>query len=870
MELPNIHFQDFPIEFKKINPIDFKYKDSLGIKTNGFEVPEKIIIEPNEKGYIYESLNPHLHLEEKNTVVINAPVGYGKSYAIIKTIKRIYDEFPNSLIIVATPFVSLVEQYVNDIEKDGEIPSTDIYDYTDLGRNFEITYHDKRVQVVTVNTLLGNPGEDGFKNSEIKRRYLNTLINTAKKNNSKVFFIYDEIHDAIQNFKEEFIFNLWKWKDVIHKNFIISATYNEASKVVIEYLAELTDRKISIIEAIRKPFPNKQSKLYLHYSSSHYFKTTTDEIVNVISDSLNRNKKIDILCYSKTLAQSIINDKTGIGKKLKEKFGELNDCTSELVSNQRTENKAPKNRYNKNKCNIGTNFKSGVSIEKENHSFIIIMPPRSTRLWFRNRYGIFSGGINSVIQALARQRKKGEIHIILPRPDRFDIDSLQFVGLSEPQKQHFKEWYTKVEYFDKNIESVRYFPLNIQDLLLKDFYYDKLEPNVENEIKHISKLDRTGLTELRYPPYEIFKLNRGEEYLANNYKFLGEDIAAYITYGAFTNQFINCKLAGIEYQTTLFFEEGKIQEKLNHYFNKYFGEDYYNSRTTYSNFNMFYMGIRNELFANHDMKYHKIPVTKKQKEKAQWNKINPYNNKDFEIQLLRFCAILYFYRNYYYQEDFEARNTDIEYTRSNYFLDCIAVARTINLDQINYLDRYKNKIKAYQNLDYFRTKLIDSISITTRGEIFNYLPVKPLSDFINTDETSMALETIDLLIEYDELIKNDIFNFRRNFEGKTTEQKIESFYKILVESFVNIIELEEYKKITVNGRRKNINLVNSIKLLPQNTNRIIDFINPADYDSNYMNYVESNKFIIDSYGSYEAYQEQLNSLLALIKQKNED
>ena len=111
MELPNIHFQDFPIEFKKINPIDFKYKDSLGIKTNGFEVPEKIIIEPNEKGYIYESLNPHLHLEEKNTVVINAPVGYGKSYAIIKTIKRIYDEFPNSLIIVATPFVSLVEQF---------------------------------------------------------------------------------------------------------------------------------------------------------------------------------------------------------------------------------------------------------------------------------------------------------------------------------------------------------------------------------------------------------------------------------------------------------------------------------------------------------------------------------------------------------------------------------------------------------------------------------------------------------------------------------------------------------------------------------------------------------------------------------------
>ena len=43
--------------------------------------------------------------------------------------------------------------------------------------------------------------------------------------------IADEIHDAIHNFKEEYIFNLWKWKDVIIKNYIISATFNEASKV---------------------------------------------------------------------------------------------------------------------------------------------------------------------------------------------------------------------------------------------------------------------------------------------------------------------------------------------------------------------------------------------------------------------------------------------------------------------------------------------------------------------------------------------------------------------------------------------------------------------------------------------------------------
>ena len=38
-------------------------------------------------------------------------------------------------------------------------------------------------------------------------------------------------------------------ENVLHKNFIISATFSEASKVVIEYLAEPTDRKIQIIES---------------------------------------------------------------------------------------------------------------------------------------------------------------------------------------------------------------------------------------------------------------------------------------------------------------------------------------------------------------------------------------------------------------------------------------------------------------------------------------------------------------------------------------------------------------------------------------------------------------------------------------------
>ncbi len=861
-QLPNEFFEDFPIEFKEINPKDFKIKDNKGIRKNGFEVSPKVLIEPNEKGYIYDSLNPHLQLEKKDTTVINAPVGYGKSYTIIKTIRRIYDEFANSLIIVASPFVSLVEQYVEDIEKDGKIPKKDIYDYSDLGRKSKIPYLNKRVQVVTVNTLLGNPGEDGFKNSKSKRKYLNDLIQQAEKNETKVFFIYDEIHDAIQNFKEEFIFSLWKWRNVIHKNFIISATFNEASKIVIEYLAELTDRRISIIEAVRKPFPEKQSKLYLYYSSSYFFTPTTDEIVQVVEHSLSRNRNIDILSYSKSLAQNIIKDKKGIGKKLKDRFGELNDCTSELISNQRTENEAPTNRYDETKCNIGTNFKSGVSITKENHSYIIILPPRSTRLWFRNKYGIFSSGINSIIQAIARQRTKGEIHIILSRPDRFDVNSFQYAKFNEVQLQHFGIWNENIQYHDKSKEPVRYFPLNIQDFLLKEFYYNQLEPNVEEEIKLIEQLDRIDLAELRYPPYDIFKLNRGEEYLANSYKFFGEDISAYTTYCAFTNQFVNCKLKGIQYQTSLFFEEGKLQQNLNHYFNKYFGEHYYNHATSYSNFNMFYTEIRNKLFSEFDMKYHKIPVTDKQKEKKHWSKISPYNNKDFENQLLRFCAILYYQKNYYYKEDYKARKTDIEYTRSNYFLDSISIARDINLEEVDYPENYKNKIKAYQNLDYFRTKLIDSIQTISRVE-YNFLLVKPLPNYYSDEEIQLILETTDYLVVNDELIRNDVYDFRRNFEGKTNPKKIEAFYKILIQDFV--VKEDSYKKLTIYGKERNVHVIISELQLPIDSSRIINLLQPADFDSDYIDYLENN---IKGYTSSKEYNDLINSLLKKANENN--
>lgn len=830
MELPNSHFRDYPIEFKEINPKDFPM----------FEVNNKEIIHPNEDGFINDSMQSRIQLGEKNSVVINAFVGCGKSYAIIQTIKEYYNT-TDYLIIVASPYVSLVEQYVDDIHKDAQIPKEDIYNYTDLGRRFDIPYLGKRVQVLTANTLLGNPGEDGFKNSDIKRKYLNDLIRYCEENGTKAIFVYDEIHDAIQNFKEEFIFNLWKWKDVIHKNFIISATFNEASKIVIEYLAELTDKKIQILESERVKIPQKQSKLYLHFSSEHNFTNETFEIVKVVEDLLNRNKEIDILCYSKSLAKSILQDKKGIGKKLKDRFGQLNNCTSELVSNQRTQNEAPKNRYNNDKCNIGTNFKTGVSIRKENHGFIIVLPPRSTRMWFRNKYGIFSGGINDIIQSLARQREKGEIHIILPRPDRFDSTSLENSEMSLEQINVFMEAYNKIQFFNQQEEPVKYFPLNMQSFLMSAFYHNELENNVAREIEHIDGLTRTDLTRLEFPSYNLFTLNRSEEYIANTFKFFGEDIAAYVAYCAFTNQFMNCELVEVNYKTELFFKENEIQKGLNKMFNKYFGDDYYHSLMYHSNFKMIYSDFRKALFENFKLRYKKA-------NSDNWTIINPYNNPNFEVQLVRFIALKFFANSFNHSVTNYERFRDIDYTRSDYFLDSISVASTINLTEVNYSDETKKKIRIFHILKHFRDKLIENIREYNSNNLsFRYLKNKPTGVFNESD--TLLFNELMSLIRYDELLENNVYEFKRT-------PSINSLYTRLIED-----NLEYTSDRLPIGSRLHIKKITSIKSLP-NPAIVINLLHPAEYT----NIDLDENWIIQKYGSIENYESNQKSILDAIEE----
>lgn len=805
MSLPNTYFQEFPIEFKEINPEDFP----------GFKVSEKIIITPDDSGYINDGIQVNIDLLEPETLIVNAAVGQGKTYSIIEIIKRYYEAGEDFMIFVASPFVSLVQQYFDKLVGSG-INHSDIYRYDYIGKEKQYDAWNSKIQIVTVNCLLGNPGNDKLINSQAKQDYINYLVQKCEQNGKKVVFIYDEIHDAIHNFKEELVFNLWKWKNVICKNIILSATYNEASKIVIEYLAELTADKIKIIESKRKRYVEKQSDLYLHFNDSRFFRHDNDSICSLVNRLVSEKKNIDILCYSKFLADSIYNNTSeGIGEILYDAQIEIQNCTSDLEENQRMYAEDPENRYDPNKCNIGTNFKTGVSIEKENHAFIIIMPPSGARSHFRNNYGIFSSGINSVIQALARQRKKGEIHIVLPRPDYFEYTSLNH--FNDSQKQVFKEYYEACKNNNSVSDLVSYIPLDVQDDLLRTYYTEILRKNIEESIDYLSSKGRHDKVRLEYPEFKLFKLEKGEKLMSSEIKFFGKDLSSYITYCSITNQFINCNLKGITNKTQLKFKKGKIQYKLEDFYTNYMSEDLYNSLFVLVTDKYKYWELRRGLF--------EFRVTYKKDSSDRYKEIRPFEIKDFESQLLAFFQRKFYPKNRGFAKKFNSDGffIDAEYSRRDYFIACIVHSLRLNQIRGSFDAETIALIDAYSILNYFREKMVANMKTTQKNNenIFYFLN-QPFDGFLEEEERTKLNHMVSVLIGKDVFISKGIFEFKRAFANSDKSKVEKTFYKYLIQDFFDTTD----DNIYIEGIQIRIKKVLSTIILPDSEN-VIDLISPA-------------------------------------------
>lgn len=547
--LVNSHFDDFPIDYFQIKQEDIF--DTRGFENGSdananlqslLELNPHHIINLNENGFIGEELDNMLDYSQKDTSVINCAVGQGKTTAILKSLKKKYDENPNLHFIIAVPYVSLIEQYERDLVNIG-ISTNNIFNYSKIGETSENGGRDylqlnRRVHIVTANTLLGNPGENALMQSEVKHQYLTGLKELLENNNKKVVLIFDEIHDTIHNFSSIGIIHLFKWENIINKIIVLSATYNVASIAVIRFFTKLTDDRFQIFESKREVI-KPQSKLFLHYDNGIY-NSNNYTIKNLVTSLLEQEKNIDIISYSRNLSKELLDIEGEIGAKLTERFGMLKDCTSEINNNQPDSDELPANRFDNSSCNIGTNFKTGVSINKENHALIVILPPANARRTYGSYNGIFADGVNSVIQTLARQRTNGEIHIVLPSPIELDTDTLE--NMDSEQLIAFKEAYEKVCIPSISIETRnnvsfpinKYIPFNKHISIIREKY----ERIVGRNLIAVISASQKGIN---LPSIEEFILENASKALIEE-GFLGKDLSSFVTYCAFTNQFYNAKL----------------------------------------------------------------------------------------------------------------------------------------------------------------------------------------------------------------------------------------------------------------------------------------------------------------------------------------
>jgi hypothetical protein len=352
---------------------------------------------------------------------------------------------------------------------------------------------------------------------------------------------------------------------VLHKSFILSATFTESAKIVIKYLAELTEDKIQIIESERVKIEHRQSNLHLCLNNQFKY-TGDDEIIeHLVEQECKKGKLIHILTFSETLA---IYSK--IGKVLNKYFGGINICTG-----------SEKNQFDESKCNVGTTFKTGISVERTMVSFFIIMPPIASYQGSYNKgFGIFTDGITSIIQSLARVRNSdnNDIFIIMPTPKKLIQDDSK----SSPV-DNYLPWTTNIKDFKRLIkrgEFVQYHSLESQKEILLKFYggviCDYAELGIQNfNMRYMYESKRSETKpRLLFTTFEQFILEDGNRFLASGYEIFGSDISAYIVWAAYNNQFENTTLKSVYLEEEIILFEGQIIEGLFRIFYYKFGFPY--------------------------------------------------------------------------------------------------------------------------------------------------------------------------------------------------------------------------------------------------------------------------------------------------------
>jgi len=576
--------QQFKVNVKP-STIEYKKIDVERLRTRGFDATE--VEFHYEKEYITKEMIPELELEAKETVVINVGVGNGKTYLMYQLIAR-YVKLGYTCII-ASPFKGLARKDHEQvkavlIENDLDPDKVGHYELSldVLDRQAEIK---KPIQAVTIHWMVGNPGE-GLMQSYEKRSYLEELFLHVKTKEKGLILFFDEIHAALDCFRnEEYIFRLLQWKQQnVQKAYVMSATFTEAGIVATEYISHLTEKKLKIFNCERKRLKSTdRANLNLHFVEKGYSSNNLQPLypmMDVLRGAKEKGQSINLLSYSKNLVNSLCN------KKSEDKLAQMvcslgpNKLTSDTTAPKEYGGREAK--FEKEKFNIGTSFSTGESIDIENSTLIIIVPhvPEKYNV---SPYGIFTSGEPSIIQTIARLRKKGDIHVFLTKPEKllkgtyldehqeplsaicpmimlmYDMQLMLGTGNVDDEtdskyspKKLFWDLVSHQEQlpqFSKSYWKKRHFLLPTIEAVDKS-QVRLAYPSVKSDSIKLTKMGRISYHEelkevpgnLIYPSIEKEILERSEVYFCKSHPRWGNEISPYIVWAALNDQFCNCKL----------------------------------------------------------------------------------------------------------------------------------------------------------------------------------------------------------------------------------------------------------------------------------------------------------------------------------------
>jgi len=505
------------IEYKKVQASYFNNRDKY---FNAIEKPFEFTGK-----YIAHEMIEQLELGKHDTTVVNVGTGDGKSYTARHLIK-FYAE-SGYIVLVACPFILLTNE--NFFELKGILnKKTRIINYKDLDENNLDEHVQANVHCITINCLMRNPGGDyenhertefGRTQSKIKKKYLDNLQSYCLRNHKEVIIFFDEIHAGINNFKPQLRKNLKFWKSLVKKVFVFSATYTEASFIVLAFLTKtLTNKQMTIYNCDRRKFP-MQANLHINITDKRY--TAKDlsplrYLTQVIDEALSKQHKINLLVATKSLTEALTDPQSQ--EPLAKYICALNPNI--LVGK---ETQGINNQFDPDRINIGTTFSTGISITDALNTFIIITPvfvgPDSQKL-----ASIFMDGSPAIIQAVARLRNGGDIHVFMHKPTHVIRDG----------------YLETAPLFLTDLQRSSYRDSNDQFKLIK-----KAHVSYNHHIRNLATFGNIDWNKLDNLNRENFILVKSQYELASKYEIFGKKVNPFIIWAAYHNQFTNCTLKTI-------------------------------------------------------------------------------------------------------------------------------------------------------------------------------------------------------------------------------------------------------------------------------------------------------------------------------------